>query len=60
MTGAADDPGATDDSSATADGDERGAGPPTCPHCRATLYKRHCKYVCPQHGPIIDYSDPFR
>lgn len=35
-------------------------GAPTCPHCNAPLYKRHCKYVCPQHGPIIDCSDPFR
>ncbi|WP_436343998.1 HVO_2523 family zinc finger protein [Natronorubrum sp. FCH18a] len=35
------------------------SGAPTCPHCDAPLYKRHCKYVCPQHGPIIDCSDPF-
>jgi hypothetical protein len=40
--------------------DEAVAGPPTCPHCHEVLYKRHCKYVCPQHGPIIDCSDPFR
>ena len=39
---------------------EAGAnGAPTCPHCDAALYERHCKYVCPQHGPIIDCSDPF-
>ncbi|WP_195892519.1 HVO_2523 family zinc finger protein [Halopiger goleimassiliensis] len=39
---------------------ETGAnGAPTCPHCEALLYERHCKYVCPQHGPIIDCSDPF-
>ncbi|MDQ2051346.1 HVO_2523 family zinc finger protein [Natronolimnohabitans sp. A-GB9] len=36
------------------------SGAPTCPHCGEPLYKRHCKYVCPQHGPIIDCSDPFR
>ncbi|AGB39508.1 HVO_2523 family zinc finger protein [Natronococcus occultus] len=36
------------------------ASPPTCPHCRAPLYSRHCKYVCPQHGVVIDCSDPFR
>lgn len=39
---------------------EDAPGAPTCPHCEAPLYKRHCKYVCPQHGPIIDCSDPFR
>ncbi|AXR78019.1 HVO_2523 family zinc finger protein [Natrarchaeobaculum sulfurireducens] len=39
---------------------EPASGAPTCPHCETPLYKRHCKYVCPQHGPIIDCSDPFR
>ncbi|WP_255167694.1 HVO_2523 family zinc finger protein [Natrononativus amylolyticus] len=39
---------------------DRPTGAPTCPHCRAPMYKRHCKYVCPQHGVIIDCSDPFR
>ncbi|WP_255192205.1 HVO_2523 family zinc finger protein [Natronobeatus ordinarius] len=41
--------------------DERGrtAGPP-CPLCESSLYKRHCKYVCPQHGVVYDCSDPFR
>ncbi|WP_254531311.1 HVO_2523 family zinc finger protein [Natrinema gelatinilyticum] len=38
----------------------RSAGGPRCPHCSAPMYKRHCKYVCPQHGVIIDCSDPFR
>ncbi|MEY7849420.1 HVO_2523 family zinc finger protein [Natrarchaeobius sp. A-rgal3] len=37
----------------------RAASGPTCPHCEAPMYKRHCKYVCPQHGVIIDCSDPF-
>ncbi|MFP8888327.1 HVO_2523 family zinc finger protein [Natrialbaceae archaeon A-CW2] len=37
----------------------RDDGPP-CPRCEASLYKRHCKYVCPQHGVIYDCSDPFR
>ncbi|THE65621.1 hypothetical protein D8Y22_06730 [Salinadaptatus halalkaliphilus] len=32
---------------------------PTCPHCEAPMFERHCKYVCPQHGVIIDCSDPF-
>lgn len=35
-------------------------GAPTCPQCQAPLYKRHCKYVCPQHGTVYDCSDPFR
>ena len=33
---------------------------PRCPDCQAPLYKRHCKYVCPQHGVVYDCSDPFR
>ncbi|AHF99839.1 hypothetical protein HALLA_14640 [Halostagnicola larsenii XH-48] len=37
---------------------ERGTGPP-CPFCETPMYKRHCKYVCPQHGVVIDCSDPF-
>jgi uncharacterized Zn finger protein (UPF0148 family) len=32
---------------------------PTCPMCDSELFKRHCKYVCPNHGPIVDCSDPF-
>lgn len=39
-----------------ADDDPRG---PTCPMCGAPLHKRHCKYVCPQHGVVVDCSDPF-
>lgn len=51
----------SDEGSADADGPStESARPPTCPHCQATLYKRHCKYVCPQHGVVIDCSDPFR
>ncbi len=46
----------TDDTTIAADH----AGGPRCPHCEAALFKRHCKYVCPQHGVIIDCSDPFR
>ena len=37
---------------------EAGTGPP-CPFCEIAMYKRHCKYVCPQHGVVIDCSDPF-
>ncbi len=33
---------------------------PRCPRCEAPLATRHCKYVCPQHGVIVDCSDPFR
>jgi hypothetical protein len=30
-----------------------------CPYCEASMYKRHCKYVCPNHGVVVDCSDPF-
>ncbi|MFD1646429.1 HVO_2523 family zinc finger protein [Haloarchaeobius litoreus] len=30
-----------------------------CPMCEERLFKRHCKYVCPQHGVVVDCSDPF-
>jgi hypothetical protein len=23
------------------------------------MFERHCKYVCPQHGVVVDCSDPF-
>ncbi|MEE6209420.1 MULTISPECIES: HVO_2523 family zinc finger protein [Salarchaeum] len=35
------------------------SGGPTCPMCESELLKRHCKYVCPQHGVLADCSDPF-
>ncbi len=35
----------------------RGGRP--CPICEAPMYRRHCKYVCPQHGVIFDCADPF-
>jgi uncharacterized Zn finger protein (UPF0148 family) len=35
------------------------ADAPACPQCDADLFKRHCKYVCPQHGVIMDCSDNF-
>ncbi|MBZ6494096.1 HVO_2523 family zinc finger protein [Natrinema longum] len=53
----------TDTTASGSDADrssDRTAGAPRCPHCDAPMYKRHCKYVCPQHGVIIDCSDPFR
>lgn len=39
-------------------GEARGGGRP-CPMCAEPLFKRHCKYVCPQHGVVVDCSDPF-
>jgi len=27
--------------------------------CGAELVSRHCEYVCPNHGVVIDCSDPF-
>jgi len=30
-----------------------------CPMCDAAMFKRHCKYVCPQHGVVYDCSDNF-
>jgi uncharacterized Zn finger protein (UPF0148 family) len=30
-----------------------------CPRCDAELFRRHCKYVCPQHGVVVDCADPF-
>jgi hypothetical protein len=35
------------------------AGGPTCPQCDAELFERHCKYVCPQHGVVMDCADTF-
>jgi hypothetical protein len=36
---------------------ERGGRP--CPICETPMYSRHCKYVCPQHGIIMDCADTF-
>lgn len=30
-----------------------------CPRCGEPLVRRHCKYVCPQHGVIYDCGDTF-
>ncbi|MCG1003776.1 MULTISPECIES: HVO_2523 family zinc finger protein [Halobacterium] len=38
-------------------GTERGGS--RCPMCDAAMFKRHCKYVCPQHGVLYDCSDTF-
>ncbi|GAA0262984.1 hypothetical protein GCM10009000_094110 [Halobacterium noricense] len=37
-----------------------GRGGSRCPMCDAAMFKRHCKYVCPQHGVIADCADPFK
>ncbi|WP_418281516.1 HVO_2523 family zinc finger protein [Halorubrum sp. DTA98] len=30
-----------------------------CPLCGASMFHRHCKYVCPAHGVVYDCSDTF-
>ncbi|SEH14578.1 hypothetical protein SAMN04487967_1668 [Natronorubrum sediminis] len=35
------------------------SGGPRCPRCESELFKRHCKYVCPQHGVVFDCADTF-
>lgn len=30
-----------------------------CPQCGATLIHRHCEYVCPNHGVVMDCADTF-
>ena len=32
---------------------------PRCPACGAETYRRHCKYVCPAHGVVMDCADTF-
>ncbi|MFB6353344.1 MAG: HVO_2523 family zinc finger protein [Halobacteriales archaeon] len=32
---------------------------PACPVCGAPLRAQHCKYVCPNHGVVLDCSDSF-
>ena len=32
---------------------------PTCPSCGSSLFERHCKYVCPNHGVVFDCADTF-
>ena len=45
---------ASDDAEAA---DEAGGRP--CPQCGEGMYRRHCKYVCPNHGTMFDCSDTF-
>ncbi len=30
-----------------------------CPMCDRSMYHRHCKYVCPEHGVVYDCADTF-
>jgi predicted RNA-binding Zn-ribbon protein involved in translation (DUF1610 family) len=30
-----------------------------CPLCGTSMHRRHCKYVCPEHGVVYDCSDTF-
>ncbi|SEV80899.1 HVO_2523 family zinc finger protein [Natrinema salifodinae] len=39
--------------------DEVADGGRPCPVCERPMSKRHCKYVCPQHGVVYDCSDTF-
>jgi predicted RNA-binding Zn-ribbon protein involved in translation (DUF1610 family) len=43
---------------AEADADGRSDGRP-CPQCGASMHRRHCKYVCPNHGVVYDCADTF-
>jgi hypothetical protein len=40
-------------------GEGAGDGGRPCPRCGTAMYRRHCKYVCPQHGVVYDCSDTF-
>ena len=46
----------TDRPGAAAERSEHGR---PCPQCGATLIHRHCEYVCPNHGVIMDCADTF-
>jgi hypothetical protein len=30
-----------------------------CPLCETPMARRHCKYVCPNHGVVYDCADTF-
>ncbi|WP_433623992.1 HVO_2523 family zinc finger protein [Halomicrococcus sp. NG-SE-24] len=30
-----------------------------CPTCQEPMFRRHCKYVCPNHGVVMDCGDTF-
>ena len=35
------------------------AGGRPCPLCAEPMFRRHCKYVCPNHGVVMDCGDTF-
>lgn len=47
------------DDSTPAGAAERSEHGRPCPQCGATLIHRHCEYVCPNHGVIMDCADTF-
>jgi len=64
--GSADDAGGDTGSAgaATGDGEDEGGAVETppgrpCPLCGRSMARRHCKYVCPEHGVVYDCSDTF-
>lgn len=48
----------TDEGDATGANDDEVRGRP-CPYCGASMRHRHCEYVCPAHGVVMDCSDTF-
>jgi predicted RNA-binding Zn-ribbon protein involved in translation (DUF1610 family) len=50
--------GVTDDDTGTPGDGDVATGRP-CPLCGVGMARRHCKYVCPNHGVVYDCSDTF-
>lgn len=46
------------DGDTTGSGDDTDRGRP-CPQCGVAMVHRHCEYVCPNHGVVMDCSDTF-
>ena len=62
LAGSAPNPTVMDDDDAATGGgteDSGGDGGRPCPMCETPMYRRHCKYVCPRHGVVMDCSDNF-
>ncbi|WP_435175596.1 HVO_2523 family zinc finger protein [Halorussus sp. AFM4] len=49
----------SEDAGPDARSDDAEPGGRPCPICEAPMYHRHCKYVCPNHGVIMDCADTF-
>jgi hypothetical protein len=47
------------DGDADGDGEGEAAGGRPCPLCGTGMVRRHCKYVCPNHGVVYDCADTF-